>query len=203
MTTAHLWLLLYVLGAFVAGSIPFGWIFARLKGIDLKAVGSGNIGATNAARALGRPIGVLVLLLDAGKAFLPTWLARRYGAELPDLGLPGAVPALIGFAAICGHVFSPWLAWKGGKGVASSLGVFLAVAPLSALIAAGVWVVVYALSRLSSLGSLLGAVALVAAMVLRREPSGHLVGVLATFVLVVARHTDNIKRLVARKEGKV
>jgi glycerol-3-phosphate acyltransferase PlsY len=198
-----LWLLLLLLGAFLVGSVPFGWIFARWKGIDLTSVGSGNIGATNAARALGRPIGALVLLLDAGKAFLPTWLARRYGAALPDLGLPGAGPALIGFAAICGHVFSPWLSGKGGKGVASSLGVFLAVAPLSALIAAGVWVVVYALSRLSSLGSLLGAVALVAAMLLRREPLGHLAVVGLTFALVVARHTENIKRLLARKEGKV
>ena len=199
-STAALWMALYVLGAFVAGSVPFGWIVARLKGIDLKQIGSGNIGATNAARALGRPIGVLVLVLDAGKAFAPPWLARRYGTELPDLGLPGAAPALIGFAAICGHVFSPWLAWKGGKGVASSLGVFLAIAPLSALIAAGVWLVVYAVTRLSSLGSLVGAVALVAAMLVRREPPGHLVVVAATFILVVARHTDNIKRLLSRKE---
>jgi acyl phosphate:glycerol-3-phosphate acyltransferase len=198
-----LWLVLFALGAFVAGSIPFGWIFARLRGIDLKQIGSGNIGATNAARALGRPIGIAVLVLDAGKAFLPTWLARRYGAGLPDLGLVGAAPALIGFFAILGHVFSPWLGGKGGKGVASSLGVFLAVAPLSALIAGAAWLAVYASVRISSLGSLVGALALVASMLVRREPAGHLVVVAATFVLVFVRHTDNIKRLLARREGKV
>jgi acyl phosphate:glycerol-3-phosphate acyltransferase len=203
MSTSSVWLILYLLGAFVAGSVPFGWIVARLKGIDLKQIGSGNIGATNAARALGKPIGVAVLLLDTGKAFLPTWLARRYGADLPDLGLAGAVPALVGFAAICGHVFSPWLAFKGGKGVASSLGVFLAVAPLSAAIAGVVWVVLYATFRISSVGSLVAALALVVSMIVRREPSGHLVVVIATFVLVLVRHVDNIKRLLERREGQV
>jgi len=203
MTTSQLWLVLYLLGAFVAGSIPFGWIFARMKGIDLKQIGSGNIGATNAARALGRPIGVAVLVLDAGKAFLPTWLARSHGADLPDLGLPGAATALVGFAAICGHVFSPWLQWKGGKGVASSLGVFLAVAPLSAAIAGGVWLILYVAFRIASLGSLIAAAALVVSMVLRHEPSGHLVVVAATFLLVLVRHTNNIKRLLEARETKV
>lgn len=203
MSTSQLWLTFYLLGSFIAGSIPFGWVFARLKGIDLKQIGSGNIGATNAARALGRPIGVAVLILDAGKAFIPTWLARRYGAELPDLGLPGAAPALIGFAAICGHVFSPWLHWKGGKGVASSLGVFLAIAPLSAAIAGIVWLVLYLAFRIASVGSLAAAAALVVTMVLRHEPSGHLIVVAATFLLVLVRHTDNIKRLLEARESKV
>ncbi len=197
------WLALFLLGAFVAGSVPFGWIFARLRGIDLKQVGSGNIGATNAARALGRPIGVAVLLLDGGKAYLPVWLARHAAAELPDLGLPGLAPALVGFAAICGHVFSPWLSWKGGKGVASMLGVFLALAPVSALIAGAVWVLLYAAFRIASVGSLAAAAALGVAMLVRREPPGHLVVVGLTVALVVLRHADNIKRLLARREGKV
>jgi glycerol-3-phosphate acyltransferase PlsY len=198
-----LWLLVFVLGAFVAGSIPFGQIIARLRGVDLTTFGSGNIGATNAARALGRPIGILVLMLDAGKSYASTLLARRYGAELPDLGLPALAPALVGFASILGHVFSPWLGGKGGKGVASSLGVFLALAPFSALVAGAIWVVFYAIFRISSLGSLVAAVGLVISMVVRHEPSGHLVVVVATFVLVLIRHVENIKRLLEKKEGKV
>ena len=95
MSTEALWLLVFLLGAFIAGSIPFGWVFARMKGIDLQKVGSGNIGATNAARALGRPIGVLVLVLDAGKAFVPTWLARR----LRRGALPDALASCLGCPA--------------------------------------------------------------------------------------------------------
>jgi glycerol-3-phosphate acyltransferase PlsY len=132
VSTPTLWLLLLVLGAFVAGSVPFGWIFARLRGIDLTTVGSGNIGATNAARALGKRWGIVVLVLDAAKGFVPVWLARQHGVELPALGLAGAAPAAIGFAAILGHVYSPWMSFRGGKGVATSLGVFLALAPLAA-----------------------------------------------------------------------
>jgi glycerol-3-phosphate acyltransferase PlsY len=203
VSTPTLWLLVFLLGAFVAGSIPFGQIIARLRGIDLTRFGSGNIGATNAARALGRPIGILVLVLDAAKSFAPTWFARRYAAELPDLGLLDLAPALIGFSSILGHVFSPWLGGKGGKGVASSLGVFLALAPFSALIAGVVWLVFYAIFRISSLGSLIAAAALVISMIVRREPTGHLAVVIATFVLVVVRHVDNIKRLLEKKEGKV
>jgi len=203
MTTGSMWLLLCAMGAFIAGSIPFGWIFARMKGIDLTKIGSGNIGATNAARALGRPVGVLVLVLDGGKAFLPVWLARRYGGGLPDYGVDGAVPALIGFVAILGHVFSPWMAWKGGKGVASSLGVFLALDPFAAAVAAGLWLVLYLSFRIASIGSLVAALALVVIMIVRKGPTGYLVAVVATFVVVVARHTDNIKRLLAKEETRV
>ncbi len=203
MTTGSMWLLLCALGAFLAGSIPFGWIFARMKGIDLTKIGSGNIGATNAARALGRPVGVLVLILDGGKAFLPVWLAQRYGGGLPDYGVPGAVPALIGFVAILGHVFSPWMAWKGGKGVASSLGVFLALDPFAAAVASGLWLLLYLAFRIASIGSLVAAVALVVTMMVRKGPTGYLIAVGATFVVVVARHADNIRRLLAKEETRV
>jgi glycerol-3-phosphate acyltransferase PlsY len=193
----------FALVAFLLGSIPFGWIFARMKGIDLQQVGSGNIGATNAARALGRPIGVLVLVLDAGKAFLPAYVARRHDSLLPVLWLPGLSVAFLGFFAICGHVFSPWLGWKGGKGVASMLGVFLALAPLAAAAAAISWVLAYAIFRISSVGSLVATVVLVVAMIMVHAPVGYLAAVGATFVLIVARHRDNIRRLLGRSEGRV
>ena len=196
-------LVLFVVGGFIAGSVPFGWIFARMKGIDLKQVGSGNIGATNAARALGRPIGALVLLLDAGKAYLPVWLAQRTVEHLPGRDPTGAGVALVGVAAILGHVFSPWLGGRGGKGVASSLGVFLALSPVAAGVAGAAWLVIFSIVRFASLASLLASVVLVLVMLMTHQPIGYVVAVLATFVLVVVRHVDNIKRLLARKETKL
>jgi glycerol-3-phosphate acyltransferase PlsY len=203
VSTPLLSLVLFTALAFFAGSIPFGWILARLRGIDLTRVGSGNIGATNAARALGKGAGVFVLVLDAAKGFLPVLLAQRWQLVVAELPWPGSVPALVGFCAILGHVFSPWMRWKGGKGVATSLGVFLALSPISALVAAGAWLVCYLVLRIASVGSLVAAATLVVMMFVRHEPVGSIAAVIATFVLVVARHADNIKRLMAGSEGRV
>lgn len=193
----------WLVAAFACGSIPFGYLLAKRRGVDITKVGSGNIGATNTARVLGKKLGAVVLVLDACKAWLPTWLALRLGGALPELPLTGLAEASIGLAAICGHVFSPWMKWKGGKGVAPSLGVFLVLAPAATGIAAAVWVVLYAALRIASLGSLLASLVLVLAMVWRGAPSGYVAVVIATFVLVVIRHVDNIKRLLQQREGKV
>lgn len=193
----------WLVAAFVSGSIPFGYLLAKTRGVDITTVGSGNIGATNTARVLGKKLGAIVLVLDALKAWLPTWLVLRYGGELPTLPLSHLAEASVGFAAICGHVFSPWMKWKGGKGVAPSLGVFLVLAPVATGIATLVWVVLYASFRIASLGSLVASLVLVLAMIWRGAPSGHVAVVFATFVLVVIRHTENIKRLLAQREGKV
>jgi len=203
VSTPLLSLLLFTGLAFFAGSIPFGWILARLRGIDLTRVGSGNIGATNAARALGKGAGAFVLVLDAVKGYLPVLMAQRWHLTVAEMPWPGSVPALVGFCAILGHVFSPWMGWKGGKGVATSLGVFLALSPISALAAAGAWLVLYLVLRIASVGSLVAAVTLVVMMFVRREPVGSIAAVIATFVVVVVRHADNIKRLMAGDEGKV
>ncbi|MEO6951568.1 MAG: glycerol-3-phosphate 1-O-acyltransferase PlsY [Polyangia bacterium] len=203
MSTSLPMLLLCVLFAFIAGSIPFGWILARLKGIDLTQVGSGNIGATNATRALGKAAGALVLFLDASKGFFPVWLARRYGLAASELPFDGASPAIVGVAAICGHVFSPWMGWKGGKGVATSLGVFLALSPLSAGIACLAFLVCFAVFRIASIGSLVASLVLVVTMVVRHEAVGSIIAVVATFVIVVVRHTDNIRRLWTRTETRL
>ena len=121
-----------VAAAFLLGSIPFGVLLARRRGVDLKKVGSGNIGATNAARALGKKAGGVVLLLDTLKAFVPTLLAARWLAPgRPELA------AATGFAAFVGHIYSPWLRFRGGKGVACALGAFLALAPLATAVAGG------------------------------------------------------------------
>ena len=120
-----------------------------MKGVDLRTVGSGNIGATNVARALGKGWAIAVLLGDAAKGFVPVWLGRR-------LGFSAAPIAIAGLSAIVGHMFTLFLRGRGGKGVATSLGVALALSPMAALLGFGVYVVVFAATRLSSLGSLLG-----------------------------------------------
>jgi glycerol-3-phosphate acyltransferase PlsY len=185
-----------VAAAFALGSVPFGVLFARARGIDLKKVGSGNIGATNASRALGKKMGALVLLLDSAKAYLPTaaalWL--RLG---PD------VAAATAFAAFAGHIWSPWLKLKGGKGVACGLGAFLALAPAAAGLAVVACVLVVLATRIGSLGSLVGAAALIPAVWWLREPRAYLILAGAMFVLILWRHRENIDRIVHRRENKL
>lgn len=185
-----------VVVAFVLGSIPFGVLLARARGVDLKKVGSGNIGATNAARALGKKAGIVVLLLDTAKAYLPTaaalWL--RLG---PD------VAAVTGFAAFAGHIYSPFLKGRGGKGVACGLGAFLALAPASAGIAAGVCLLVVLLTRLGSLGSLLGAASLMPSLWLLHEPRAYVVLGGVMLALILWRHRENIDRMLHHRENKL
>jgi glycerol-3-phosphate acyltransferase PlsY len=183
-------------GAYLAGSIPFGVLVARLKGVDLRAVGSGNIGATNVARALGKGWAVAVLLGDAAKGFVPLWLGRR-------LGFPAASIALAGLSAIVGHMFSFLLRGRGGKGVATSLGVALALSPLAALVGFGVYIVVFAATRLSSLGSLLGVWTFSLFFVFHDAPAAPLVGLaLGGAALVTLRHRGNIARLSRGQEKR-
>ena len=185
-----------VMAAFVLGSIPFGVLLARARGVDLKKVGSGNIGATNAARALGKKAGVVVLLLDTLKAWLPTaaalWL--RLG---PD------VAAVTAFAAFAGHIYSPWLKGRGGKGVACGLGAFLALAPACAGIAAAACVLVVVATRLGSLGSLVGAASLIPSLLLLHEPRAYVVLGGVMFALILWRHRENIDRMLHRRENKL
>jgi glycerol-3-phosphate acyltransferase PlsY len=187
-------------GGFLLGSIPFGVVFAKLRHVDLRKVGSGNIGATNAARALGRGLGALVLLCDAAKAAAPIAIARYLLASQPRLDW---ILAAIGFGAVLGHMFSPWLRGRGGKGVATGFGTFLVLAPIPALIATAAWVLVYVVWRISSVGSLLALVVLPVAMALHGDPRPYLWLVLALDPIIVWKHRDNIRRLVRREESKV
>jgi acyl phosphate:glycerol-3-phosphate acyltransferase len=184
------------LGAYVLGSIPFGMVVARLKGVDLRKVGSGNIGATNVARAMGKGWAIAVLAADAAKGFVPVWLGRR-------LGLAPAFVALAGFLAIAGHMFTIFLRGRGGKGVATSLGVALALWPLSALIGFGVYGVVFAATRLSSLGSLLGVWTFSTLIVAgQRFPWPYDVLAIGGAALVTLRHHQNIGRLLRGEEKR-
>jgi glycerol-3-phosphate acyltransferase PlsY len=184
-----------VAAGFLLGSIPFGVLLARARGVDLTKVGSGNIGATNAARALGKKSGVIVLILDTLKAYLPTLAVLLLGAG-PEIA------AATGLAAFTGHIFSPWLRFRGGKGVACGLGCFLALSPAAAGIAAAVCLVAVVLTRLGSLGSLLGALALAPALFFLHAPRAYLVLAVVMLILIVWRHRENIGRMRAGKENK-
>ncbi len=158
---------LAVVAAYLIGSTPFGYLIARLvQGIDIRTVGSGNLGATNVGRVLGARYFWLVLLLDALKGFVPTWvfpelLRQRAESVPPDL------PVLIALAAILGHTFPVYLKFRGGKGVATSLGAVLALDPVSSAVAVVAFGVVLGMTRYMSLASLVGGVAFVAAHFLR------------------------------------
>ncbi len=187
--------------AYLLGSIPFGVVIASARGIDLRQVGSGNIGATNAARALGKALGAVVLLLDAAKGFVPVLLARLLLARAPHSECLLATTALCAFL---GHLFPVFYGFRGGKGVATALGVFLALSPLAALGALVVYALVYAVTRTSSLGSLTAAVAFVPLLYFLAGRSRVLLALAVLLVLmIVASHRENIRRLIKREEGKV
>ena len=182
--------------AYLAGSIPFGALLGRLKGIDLRQVGSGNIGATNVARAMGKGWAIAVLAADACKGFVPVWLGRHFG-------LSSTVIALAGAAAIIGHMFTLFLRGRGGKGVATSLGVALALSPIAALVGFVAYAVVFAATRLSSLGSLLGVWSFALLFALREQPPRPLMALaIGGAVLVTLRHRENIARLVRGEEKR-
>jgi glycerol-3-phosphate acyltransferase PlsY len=176
-----------VLMAFAAGSIPFGVVVARKRGVDIQEAGSGNIGATNVTRVLGARAGAIVLLLDAAKGALPVaaavWLDGR-----------GTIAAIAGAAAIGGHCFSPWLHGKGGKGVATALGVFLVLTPAYTAVALGVFVVIAGLTRIVAVGSLAAMCAL--SLLLARDVGGPCAVLAATTTLLLFyTHRGNLARL--------
>lgn len=172
---------------FWTGAIPFGVLVARGLGVDIRAHGSGNIGATNVTRVMGPVPGAIVLVLDAAKGALPTWLALRYSAA--DI-----VVVATGAAAILGHCFSPFLRFKGGKGVATALGVFLVLVPQLVLGALVVFVIVLKATRVPALGSLAAIAALAVLCVVRGEPHTAALAV-GTLALLVYTHRTNLANL--------
>jgi len=203
--------------AYLLGSIPTGFLVARAKGIDIRTVGSGNIGATNAMRALGKPAGIFVLLMDALKGyaactFLPplifNWLVphfsglfRYFQDEPVELQIRFYVVA--GIFAVLGHNYTCWLRFNGGKGIATSAGVYLALAPWALLIAAVVFVLALLATRFVSVGSISAAVALPAAVWIL-PPHNLLLGIVTTVLglLAIFKHRSNIKRLLSGTEQR-
>ena len=187
-----------VLLGYLSGSIPFGLILVRAtRGVDVRERGSGNIGATNVARVAGKGLGVVVLVLDALKGALAVLLARAVGAS-------EVVQAAVGLAAFAGHVAPPWLGFRGGKGVATALGVVAVLAPRAALAGALTYALVLALLRISSVGSLLAGI--VAVTVAWLVPGTSTLAAVLTSVLLAAMvwtHRGNIGRLLRRGEPRV
>jgi acyl phosphate:glycerol-3-phosphate acyltransferase len=191
---------LYLLvGGYLLGSVPTGYLIGRSYGIDIRTKGSGNIGAANILRVIGKGPAAVTLLLDAAKGFLPAILARRV-CHLPS----GWIIIAIGLSAIIGHTFSIFLKFRGGKGVATSLGVLVGLSPLTALFVLLVWLTVFAASRIVSFASLAAAVSLPPLLwyLADRQPAFLAFGVLIA-VLVFLAHRKNIKRLFSGQEPKV
>ena len=190
----------WVVLAYLLGSIPFGLLFGRLKGIDLREVGSGNIGATNTMRALGRGWGLTAFFLDLAKGWLPAFLAPT----LAQPGDGGVLAVLAGAAAVAGHCFPLYLRFRGGKGVATGCGAIIAIEPLVFLSASAVWMLTLAIWRFVSLSSLLMGLAFpVAARILRPEELAFQLGCLALTLLVFIRHKSNLTRLLSGTEPRV
>ncbi|MFT3838793.1 MAG: glycerol-3-phosphate 1-O-acyltransferase PlsY [Myxococcaceae bacterium] len=180
--------------AYFCGSIPFGLLLARrFAGVDVRAAGSGNIGATNVARVVGKKLGAVVLLLDALKGAAPV-LAARFLVDGPWWH------AAVAFAAVLGHVFPVWLRFKGGKGVATAAGVLAVLLPWSALAGFVIWGSVMLIIRVSSIGSLLGAAAAVGLAFALGAPVEYRALAGAIVLLIIWTHRENVKRLLKGAE---
>jgi glycerol-3-phosphate acyltransferase PlsY len=195
-----LWLLVFL--GYVLGSIPFGYLLVRARsGRDVRAIGSGNIGATNVARAAGLSTGVATLVLDLAKGLFAVWLAGQ--------GSGGNIRIMMyaGLAAILGHVFPVWLKFSGGKGVATALGVFLMISWAAVAAAVAIFAIVVLFWRYVSLGSISAAAALPLLVYLLYAP-GHApptavtAGTLLSSVLIIVKHRKNIERLLSGTEPR-
>ncbi len=189
---------LLVVGGYLLGSVSFAlWLVRWRTGSDIRTVGSGNAGATNVLRAHGKGLAVAVALLDIGKGTAAVLLVRLVTAD-------PLYAAAAGLAAVLGHVFPLFSGFRGGKGVATAVGAFLALAPLATVICLTVFLLIVAVSRYVSLGSVVAIVLLPpAAGLLSHAPRAVVVAAAATALVVVFKHVDNLKRLARGEERKL
>jgi glycerol-3-phosphate acyltransferase PlsY len=191
------------LGAYLLGSIPFGYIIVKLReGRDIRASGSGNIGATNVARTAGPAAGVVTLLLDLAKGYLAVWLAAKFSGGCLNCMMVSAV------AVVLGHMFPVWLKFKGGKGVATGVGAFVLICWPAVAGALVVWLVVVGIWRYVSLGSIIAAASLPLLMYRLYEPLGEpplavTIGTILISALIILKHQENIGRLVRGTENRL
>lgn len=196
-------LLILLVSAYLIGSVPIGYIVGRVFfRRDIGTAGSGNIGATNALRAFGTTVGVIILLLDMLKGFGTIMLAKAV------LGSDSGWIAACGLAAILGHIFTIFLRFKGGKGVATAGGVFLALAPLALLMTLLSFIVITAITRYVSLGSILGALGfgimvIMQQLMLVKPDYPLMVMSVAVVLMIILKHKDNIRRLLQGTENKI
>lgn len=190
--------------AYLLGSIPTGFLVAKARGVDIRTVGSGNIGATNAFRVLGKGLGVFVLLMDALKG----WIAVIVGAGIVDAVLPGGPPLeylriTAGIAAILGHNFTCWLHFKGGKGIATSAGVLIALVPWALLIILCIFIILFLLTRYVSVGSVAASFSLPFATWFTTKDVGLTAVTGAMAALAIVKHRKNIQRLLNGTENRI
>jgi acyl phosphate:glycerol-3-phosphate acyltransferase len=184
-----------VLIAYMIGSIPTGYIVGSLAGVDVRKAGSGNVGATNVARVVGRRQGIFTFFADAAKGFVPVIVALT-------LGLGPAAVAAVGMGAFLGHLYPVFLNFRGGKGVATALGVFLALAPWAAVVLIVVFMGIFATTRLVSLSSMAAAVCAPIVLWLFSCPPAWIFMSLLMAVMVTLRHRGNIQRLLSGTEPR-
>ena len=197
-----LMILLCVL-AYLLGSVPTAYLFGKWKkGIDIRQYGSGNVGATNAFRVLGKLPGVLVLVIDVTKGVLAVSLLPQFVKAVVPFDSSWIV-AILGMLAIAGHIWTPFLKFQGGKGVATSLGVFMAMDPFSTLIALTVWILVLALFRYVSVSSITAAITLPIVMGLWLRPFPWVLIASTSCFIICYRHKVNVQRLLVGSEKKI
>jgi len=189
------------IAGFLIGSIPFGYLIGRfVYRIDIRKSGSGNIGAMNALRTMGKGGAIAVLLLDALKGFAPVFSIQTHSSGVM---FPHVLGSIVAIATVLGHCFSPWLGWKGGKGVATSFGAIFALSWQSGLIAVGGWIAGALITQYSSVGSMFGSVlAAIALWFFTGSIAETLYGAVAA-LLIVFMHRENVGRLRAGTEGAI
>jgi glycerol-3-phosphate acyltransferase PlsY len=191
-----MWEAAALIGSYFLGSIPFGYLVGKIKGYDLRNIGSGNIGATNVFRVVGKKEGIFVFILDFLKGFIPVTV-------FTEISVSSSVLALIG--AIIGHMTTPFLRFKGGKGVATGVGGIVALMPTPALSAFGVWILLVGISRRVSVGSIGAALSLPILYFYLSNPmikSVFLVSILIAILVIIA-HRKNIRKLIRREEKPI
>ncbi len=181
---------------YLVGSIPFAFLLSSRRGIDLRRVGSGNVGASNVLRTSGVALGVAAMCLDAFKGSLAVLVAE-------GLTIGQETPVAAGLASVIGHMHPVWLGFRGGKGVATAAGVFAVLAPMALAVAGGIFVIMVWSTRYISVGSLAGTVALVIATAGSDRPAVVVVGAAITALVIVYRHRSNLSRLMAGTERRV
>jgi len=189
-------LILIYLIFFLIGGIPFGLILAKLKKVDLRKIGSGNIGATNVYRALGLRSAVLVFALDGLKGAAPALICQWLFGK-------GILVGIAGLVAVLGQILSPYLKFKGGKGVATGFGAMAAITPLPALLSLGIWILILAWSKIPGLASIIAAISLPLLILALKPDAWILYTSLAIVIAVILSHYSNISRLLQGKEKPI
>lgn len=209
--------IIVAVAAYLLGSIPTGFLVTKAKGIDIQKAGSGNIGATNAMRVLGKPAGIFVMLADCAKGYVAckflaplifNWLSSGFSNPAPGflnepIELQLRLYVIAGIFAVLGHNYPCWLRFKGGKGIATTAGVYLALAPVALLIALAVFILTILVTRFVSVGSIVAAAVLPVAVWFTKENVLLEVVTIALCVLAIYKHKSNIKRLMAGTESRL